>query len=69
MDGPPMPGSLGATFYRALDDPDVLVEIADWESAGAREAVFAEVEAAGALAPVLELLAAPMRTRLVDAPN
>ncbi len=37
-DGPPMPGSLGATFYNAVDDPDMLVEIADWESAVAREA-------------------------------
>ena len=40
MDGPPMPGSLGATFYRAVDDPDMLVEIAEWESAAAREAVM-----------------------------
>lgn len=35
-DGPPMPGSLGATFYEAVEDPDMLVEIADWESAIAR---------------------------------
>jgi hypothetical protein len=26
MDGPPMPGSLGATFYKAVGDPDMLVE-------------------------------------------
>ena len=37
-DGPPMPGSVGATFYKAVEDPDMLVEIADWESADAREA-------------------------------
>jgi len=40
MDGPAMPGSLGATFYKAVDDPDLLVEIAEWESADAREAVM-----------------------------
>jgi hypothetical protein len=39
-DGPPMLGSLGATFYKAVDDPDMVVEIADRESAGAREAVL-----------------------------
>ena len=65
-EGPPMPGSLGATFYKAVDDPDMVVEIADWESAGAREAVYQEVEATGALAPMLELLAAPPRTTLVE---
>ena len=65
-DGPPMPGSLGATFYRAVDDPNVVVEIADWESARARETVFEEFEAAGALAPMFELLAGPPRTTLVE---
>ena len=49
MDGPPMPGSLGATFYRAVDDPDMLVEIAEWESAAAHEAVMKELEASGEL--------------------
>ncbi len=41
-----MPGSL-ATFDKAVDDPDMhmLVEIADWESADAREAVMKEGEA------------------------
>ncbi len=64
-DGPPMPGSLGATFYKAVDDPDMLVEIADWESAEAREAVLKEGEASGAFAPMFELLAAPPRGTLV----
>ena len=66
MDGPPMPGSLGATFYKAVDNPDMLVEIADWESADAREAVMKELEAADALAPMLELLAALPRVTLVE---
>ncbi|MGE0141182.1 MAG: putative quinol monooxygenase [Ilumatobacteraceae bacterium] len=29
LNGPPMPGSLGATFYKAVDDADLLVEIAE----------------------------------------
>jgi len=65
-DGPPMPGSLGATFYSAVDDPDMLVEIADWESADAREAVMKEAESTGAFAPMFELLAAPPRATLVE---
>ena len=34
--GPGQDGFLGSTRYGVLDDPDVLVEIADWESAEAR---------------------------------
>ena len=65
-DAPPMPGSLGATFYKAVGDPDTVVEIADWESAEAREAVFKQLEAVDAFAPMLELLAAPPRTTLIE---
>ena len=65
-DGPPMPGSLGATLYKAVDDPDMLVEIAEWESTDAREAVMKEAEATGAFAPMFELLAAPFRATLVE---
>jgi quinol monooxygenase YgiN len=68
-DGPPMPGSLGATFYNAVEDPDILVEIADWESADAREAVMKAGEASGAFAPMLQLLAAPPRDTLVESPH
>ena len=31
--GPGEPGFLGSTRYEVLDDADLLVEIADWESA------------------------------------
>lgn len=67
--GPNMPGLLGATLYKAVDDPDMLVEIADWESGEAREAVLKEAEAAGALAPMFDLLAAPPRGTLVEPLN
>ncbi|MBI4936352.1 MAG: antibiotic biosynthesis monooxygenase [Actinobacteria bacterium] len=66
-DGPPMPGSLGATFYKSVDDPDMLVEIADWESAEARAAVMTAAESSGAFTPMFELLAAPFRATIVEA--
>jgi hypothetical protein len=63
-----MPFSLasGATYYRAFDDPDLLVEIAEWESPELRETVMGEALAAGLLAPLLDRLAAPPRSRLVE---
>lgn len=66
MDEPPMPGSLGATFYKAVDNADMLVEIAEWESAAAREVAMKELEATGSFAPMIELLATPMRGTLVE---
>ena len=63
--GPGQDGFLGSTRYGVLDDPDVLVEIADWESAEAREAHMKEAAATGAYAPLLELLAAPFRAAVI----
>jgi quinol monooxygenase YgiN len=63
--GPSQRGFLGSTRYEVLEDPDTLVEIADWESAEARAAHMAEVAATGAYAPLLELLAAPFRATVV----
>ena len=64
--GPGQHGFLGSTRYGVLDDPDVLVEIADWESAEAREAHMREAAATGAYAPLLELLAAPFRVTVIS---
>ena len=63
--GPSQRGFLGSTRYEALDDPDLLIEIADWESAEARTAHMAESAATGAYAPLLELLAAPFRVTVI----
>ena len=52
--GPGQDGFLGSTRYGVLAGPDVLVEIADWESAEARDAHMKEVAATGAYAPLLE---------------
>ena len=64
--GPGQDGFLGSTRYGVLDDPDVRVEIADWESAEAREAHMREAAATGAYAPLLELLAVPFRVTVIS---
>ena len=57
---------MGSTRYRVLDDPDGLVEIADWESVEARQAHMHQAAATGAYAPLLELLAAPFRVTVIS---
>lgn len=63
--GPTQRGFLGSTRYEVLDDPDTLVEIAEWDSAEARAAHMQESAATGAYAPLLELLAAPFRATVI----
>jgi quinol monooxygenase YgiN len=63
--GPSQHGFLGSTRYEVLDNPDLLVEIAEWESAEARLAHMEESAATGAYAPLLELLAAPFRATVI----
>jgi quinol monooxygenase YgiN len=58
-------GFLGSTRYEVLDNPDILVEIADWESAEARVAHMQEAAATGVYAPLSELLAAPFRATVI----
>jgi quinol monooxygenase YgiN len=58
-------GFLGSTRYEVLDNPDILVEIADWESAESRAAHMQEAAAAGVYAPLLQLLAAPFRATVI----
>jgi quinol monooxygenase YgiN len=63
--GPSQRGFLGSTRYEVLDNPDMLVEIADWESAEARVAHMQESAATDAYAPLLEMLAAPFRATVI----
>ena len=58
-------GFLGSTRYAVLDNPDMLVEIADWESAEARVAHMQEAAATGVYAPVFELFAAPFSVTVI----
>ena len=64
--GPGQDGFLDSTRYGVLDDPDVLIEIADWESAEARDAHMREAAATDAYAPLLEVLAAPFRATVIS---
>ena len=63
--GPTQRGFLGSTRYEVLDDPDMLIEIAEWDSAEAREAHMQESAATGAYAPLLDMLAAPFRATVI----
>jgi quinol monooxygenase YgiN len=63
--GPSQRGFLGSTRYEVLDNPDMLVEIADWESAEARVAHMQEAAATGVYAPLSEMLAAPFRVTII----
>jgi quinol monooxygenase YgiN len=58
-------GFLGSTRYEVLDDPDRLVEIAEWESAEARVAHMQESAATDVYAPLADLLAAPFRATVI----
>ena len=59
------PGLLDSTRYEVLDNPNIIVEIADWTSAEVRAAAMQEAMAAGAYAPLAELLAAPFRATVI----
>ena len=63
--GPDAPGFLGSARFEVLDNPDILVEIADWESAEVRAAAMQKAMASGAYAPLEELLAAPFRATVI----
>ena len=63
--GPSQRGFLGSTRYEVLDDPDMVIEIADWESAEARVAHMEESAATGGYAPLIEMLAAPFRATVI----
>ena len=59
------PGFLGSTCYEVLDNPNILVEIADWASTEVRATVMQQAMTDGAYAPLEELLAAPFRATVI----
>ncbi|HUM71542.1 MAG TPA: antibiotic biosynthesis monooxygenase [Chloroflexota bacterium] len=63
--GPDQRGFLGSTCYVVLDNPNIVVEIADWESAEARAEAMQQVMASNAYAPLKGLLAAPVRATVI----
>jgi quinol monooxygenase YgiN len=64
--GPDESGLLGSARYQVLDNPDIVVEIADWVSAEVRAASMQKAIASGAYAPLEKLLATPYRTTVIS---
>lgn len=64
--GPSELGFLGSTTYVVLDNPDIVVEIADWTSAEVRATAMQKAMSSGAYAPLGELLAAPYRATVLS---
>jgi quinol monooxygenase YgiN len=63
--GPGGPGFIRSTRYEVLSNPDRLIEIAEWESAEAREAHMKAAAATGIYAPLKELLAEPFKVTIL----
>jgi quinol monooxygenase YgiN len=63
--GSVQPGFLGSLQYEVIDNPDILVEIADWVSADVRATAMQQAMNAGAYAPLEDLLAAPFRATVI----
>jgi quinol monooxygenase YgiN len=63
--GPDVPSFLGSTRYEVLDNPDILVEIAEWASAEVRATAMQQAMASGAYTPLEKLLAAPFRATVI----
>jgi hypothetical protein len=64
--GPGLPGFLGSTCYEVLDNPDILVEITDWESAEVRAVAMHKAMTSGAYSALRALLGAPFRTTVIS---
>jgi quinol monooxygenase YgiN len=58
-------GYHGSTYFESLDDPDLLIDIADWETPEARMVHLEKSMAAGVYGPVIEMLAAPFRATVI----
>jgi hypothetical protein len=64
-EGASAPGFVGSTRYEVLDEPDMLVEVAEWESAETRAAHMQESASSGTYAPLMEVLAEPPRATII----
>ena len=63
--GPAASGFVGSTRYEVADDPDRLIEVAEWASVEARATHMQHAASTGAYAPLSELLAAPFRVTVM----
>lgn len=58
-------GYHGSTYYESLGDPDLLIDIADWDSPEARTTHLAKAMADGIYGPVLELVDGEFRATVI----
>ena len=63
--GSSQPGFLGSTYYEVLDNPNILVETADWVSAEVRATAMQQAMASGAYGQLEQLLAAPYKATVI----
>jgi quinol monooxygenase YgiN len=61
-------GCHSATVYVVVGDPNRAIEISEWDSAEAREAIMRS-DAMAAFAPLFELVAAPPTATLIERPR
>ena len=61
----PVPGYFGSTRYEVLDDPDLLVEIAEWQSPEARLESMQAMADDPTFTRLLGLLAEPFRATIL----
>lgn len=59
-------GYLGSARYAVVDQPDMLVEMADWESVEARNKHLEEARATNAFAPLMPLMGGPFRATVLE---
>ena len=65
--GPSISGFLGSVVHEVVDNPDALVELAEWNSAEEQATAVEQAMASGVYTPVVELVAAPFRvTRITQ---
>ncbi len=65
--GAGMPGYLGSTRYEVVDQPDMLVELAEWESIETRNEHMKAAMESGVFAPLTDLMGAPFRVTVIRA--
>jgi len=63
--GAAVPGYLGSERFEVPENPDMVVEIAEWESVERRTAHMQEAAASGVYGPIAALLAAPFRATVI----
>ena len=65
--GVTMRGYLGSTRYEVVDQPDMLVELAEWESVETRNEHMKAAMESGVFAPLTDLMGAPFRVTVIRA--